>query len=151
MFHQPGFPAVFISAEVAGECPSVNNANVELLAAYMKREGLTFDRVRGQYQGVPERSFRICMPAIHSDEDVEEVLRIMDLARRFARGFQQDSVLVVRADGLCTLQYCDHRPSQRLGWWYKLASHECALGEGDFSIIGDERFCIVSEEEVGHE
>jgi|SRR5690554_5341435 len=151
MLHKPGFPAVFISAEVAGECPSVNNANVELLAAYLKREGLTFDRVRGQYQGVEERSFRVCMPAVTDDASVLDVLRIMGLVRQLARGFQQDSVLVVRADGLCTLQYSDHRPSRRLGWWYKLASHECALGEGDFSIIGDERFCIVSEEEVGHE
>lgn len=136
--HEPGFPALFISAHTTDSDPSLNNANTELMAAYLRREGITFDRVRGCYKGVAERSFRLCLPA----DDLERALGILGVVRKLAAGFQQESWLAVRPDGKCSLFFTDHSPTQHIGWWHRVDAVDLD-STSDYSLVDGEYFQVI--------
>lgn len=134
--HAPGFPFLMVSAERTENTPEENAFDTELMAAYLRREGVTYDRCRGQYDGTREVSFRVCLDA----NGGEEAIRVAELVQRLARGFRQESVLAVRPDGGATLVYAEH--AEYLGQWSRCDESDLQGESPDFTLIDGEHFIV---------
>lgn len=134
--HAPGFPFLMLSAERVENTPEENAFDTELLAAYLRREGVTYDRCLGQYDGTREVSFRICLDA----HDGNEAIRVAGLVQKLARGFRQESVLAVRPDGGATLVYAEH--AEYLGQWSRCDESDLQGESPDFTLIDGEHFIV---------
>lgn len=134
--HVPGFPFLMLSAERVENTPEENAFDTELMAAYLRREGLTYDRCLGQYAGVREVSFRVCLDV----NDPDEALRAADVVQKLARGFRQESVLAVRPDGGATLVYAEH--AEYLGQWSRCDESDLQGESPDFTLIDGGHFIV---------
>jgi len=134
--HAPGFPFLVLSAERVENTPEENAFDTELMAAYLRREGVTYDRCLGQYDGTREVSFRVCLDA----NDDQEVIRVVELVQKLARGFRQESVLAVRPDGGATLVYAEH--AEYLGQWSRCDESDLQGESPDFTLIDGEHFIV---------
>ena len=134
--HAPGFPFFMVSAERVENTPEENAFDTELMAAYLRREGVTYDRCLGQYDGIREVSFRVCLDA----NDANEAIRVADLVQKLARGFRQESVLAVRPDGGAILVYAEH--SEYLGQWSRCEESDLQGESPDFTLIDGEYFIV---------
>lgn len=135
--HAPGFPFLILSAERVENTPEENAFDTELMAAYLRREGVTYDRCLGQYNGTREVSFRVCLDA---NGDADEVIRTVELVRKLAQGFRQESVLAVCPKGKATLVYAEH--TEYLGQWSRCDESDLQGESPDFTLIGDEHFIV---------
>lgn len=134
--HAPGFSFLMVSAERVENTPEENAFDTELMAAYLRREGVTYDRCLGQYDGTREVSFRVCLDA----HDTRETSRVVGLVQRLARRFLQESVLLVCPDGEATLVYADR--TKYLGQWSRCDESDLQDESPDFTRIGDEYFIV---------
>lgn len=134
--HAPGFPFLMLSAERVENTPEENAFDTELMAAYLRREGVAYDRCLGQYDGTREVSFRVCLDA----NDGNEAIRVADLVQKLARGFRQESVLAVTATGKATLVYADH--AEYLGQWSRCDESDLQGESPDFTRIDHEYFIV---------
>src|SRR5690554_6938140 len=134
--HAPGFPFIMVSAERVENTAEENAFDTELMAAYLRREGVTYDRCLGQYNATREVSFRVCLDA----NDDQEVIRVVELVQKLARGFRQESVLAVRPDGGATLVYAEH--AEYLGQWSRCDESDLQGESPDFTLIDGEHFIV---------
>lgn len=134
--HAPGFPFLILSAERVENTPEENAFDTELMAAYLRREGVTYDRCLGQYDGTREVSFRVCLDVY----DAAEVVRVVELASKLAHGFRQEAVLAVCPKGKASLVYADR--TEYIGQWSRCDESDLQGEAPDFTLIDGEHFIV---------
>ena len=123
---------IFISSELENLEMYSKISRHETLRKRLELLGVKPMPVLGCYQRVYERSY---MVETESMGILFEILRI-------AKGFGQDSILIVDADNGSYLMFPDGRDPMGIGV-FREVSHETAQAAGAWSLIGD-RYYLAS-------
>ena len=134
--HKPGFISLFLSASLDGLSAEDNRLRNAELADRLRQTGMMVDRVHGQYQGVAEESFRVCL----NGHSFNAAAREHDTVMALAREFWQESVLLVLRCGAVYLWYLGNATPAFIGQWSRVRVDE--LDQRDYSCISGEYFTV---------
>lgn len=113
---------LFLSAELSTLDSAENNRRSNILLGHLQQKGYNFKPLVGVYKGTKEKSFAV-------EVDTRQLVDLLMVAK----GFTQESVLIVDEKNKATLNFIGDKKKVKLGT-FKIATKEVAEKHENYSF-----------------